>query len=198
MSKKSETVKKLTVMAMLAAISVVLVYLIRIPLIPIVPFLEYDPADIPIFIGALAYGPVAGILLTVVVSVIQGLTVSAATGGLFYGIIMHIIATSTMVIVLSSVYRIKHTRAGGVLGLVLATLARGLVMIPANHFITPLFMGQPVEVVDALIIPGILPFNLLVGAINSLVTFLVYKTVSRYIIHGEAARWDGKKAENNV
>ena len=98
MSNREQT-RKLVVLALLAGVSVVLVYFIRIPLIPLVPFLEYDPADIPIFIGALAYGPLAGVLLTVVVSVVQGLTVSAATGGLFYGIIMHIIATSTMVII---------------------------------------------------------------------------------------------------
>ena len=41
------------------------------------------------------------------------------------------------------------------------------------------------EVVDSLLLPGILPFNLLVGTINSTVTFLVYKTVSRHVIHGE-------------
>lgn len=78
MSNREQT-RKLVVLALLAGVSVVLVYFIRIPLIPLVPFLEYDPADIPIFIGALAYGPLAGVLLTVVVSVVQGLTVSAAT-----------------------------------------------------------------------------------------------------------------------
>ena len=33
--------------------------------------------------------------------------------------------------------------------------------------------------------PGILPFNLLKAGLNSVVTFLLYKTVSRYIVHGE-------------
>ena len=46
-------------------------------------------------------------------------------------------------------------------------------------------MGAPVEVVDAMLLPVILPFNLLKAGINSLVTFLVYKTVSRHLIHGE-------------
>lgn len=55
---RKETIKKMTVMAMLAALSMVLVYAIHVPLIPVVPFLEYDPADIPILIAAMAYGPV--------------------------------------------------------------------------------------------------------------------------------------------
>ena len=188
---RSEPIKRMAVMAMLAAISVVLVYAIRLPLIPMVPFLEYDPADIPILIAALAYGPWAGVALTVVVSVIQGLTVSAASGA--YGILMHIIATSVLVLVAGGVYRLRRTRKGGVLGLVLGTLAMGLVMLPANHFITPHFMGQPVEVVDALLLPGILPFNLLKAGINSAITFVVYKTVSRYLIHSDPFALPGKK-----
>ena len=188
---RNEGVKKLVVMAMLAAIAVVLVYTIRLSLIPAVNFLEYDPADVPILIAALAYGPAAGLVLTVVVSVIQGLTVSAASG--LYGILMHVIATGMLVLVAGGVYRLRHTRGGGALGLALGTLAMGLVMMPANHFITPYFMGQPVEVVDALLLPGILPFNLLKAGINSAITFVVYKTVSRYLIHSDPFALPGKK-----
>lgn len=175
--------KQMTVMAMLVAISVVLVYLIHFPIIPAAPFLEYDPADIPILIGAFAYGPVAGLILTVIASVIQGFTVSAASG--VYGIIMHIIATSTLVLIASGIYRVKHTRVGAVIGLVCGTLAMSGIMMVANHFVTPIFLGAPVEVVDAMLLPMILPFNLLKAGINSIVTFLVYKVVSRYIIHAE-------------
>ena len=57
---KREQIKKLVVMAMLAALSMVLVAAIHVPLIPVVSFLEYDPADIPILIATMAYGPVAG------------------------------------------------------------------------------------------------------------------------------------------
>jgi riboflavin transporter FmnP len=185
--------RKLAVMAMLVAISIVMVYLIHIPLIPAVSFLEYDPADIPILIGAFAYGPVAGILLTVVTSVIQGLTVSAGSG--LYGILMHIIATSVLVLVASGIYRTRHTKKGAIVGLVIGSLAMAAVMLPANHFITPAFMGVPTDVLDALLLPGILPFNLIKAGINSVITFLVYKTVSRHLIHGESWKKHGKKSE---
>ena len=176
-------------MALLVAVSVVLIYAIRFPLVPAAAFLEYDPADIPILIGALAYGPLAGVMLTVIASVIQGLTVSAGSG--LYGIVMHIIATSTLVIVAGSIYKVRRTKSGAVLALVCGTLAMGLIMMPANHFITPMFTGWPTEAVDALLLPGILPFNLIKAGLNSIVTFLVYKTVSRYVIHGEG--WHMKK-----
>ena len=85
---------RLAKMAMLVAISIVLVMIIHFPIFPAVAFLEYDPADIPILIGTFAFGPVAGILLTVITSLIQGFTVSMASGA--YGIIMHILATSAL------------------------------------------------------------------------------------------------------
>lgn len=185
----SEKVRRLAVMAMLVALSIVLVYFIHFPIFPSAAFLEYDPADIPILIGAFAYGPVAGLLITVIAAVIQGLTVSSASG--LYGVIMHIIATGVLVLVAGGIYRLIHTKVGAVIALICGTVCMGLVMMAANHFITPAFMGAPVEVVDAMLLPVILPFNLLKAGINSLVTFLIYKTISRYIIHGEG--W--KKAD---
>jgi len=76
-------------MAMLAAISVVLVLLIRIPFPP-APFLVYDPADIPIFIGAFAFGPLAGLTLTFIVSFIQAFVLG---GDGLIGFFMHFVAT---------------------------------------------------------------------------------------------------------
>ena len=99
---------KLVKMGAMVAISVALVYLIHFPIFPAVAFLEYDPADIPILIGTFAFGPLAGLVLTVVTSVIQGLTVSSGSG--LYGILMHVIATGVLVVVSGSVYRRRKTR----------------------------------------------------------------------------------------
>lgn len=190
----SEKVRKLAVMAMLVALSIVLVYVVRFPIFPSAAFLEYDPADIPILIGTFAYGPVAGLLITVIAAVIQGLTVSAVSG--LYGIIMHIIATGVLVLVAGGIYRIRHTKGGAVIALICGTICMGVVMMVANHFITPAFSGWPTEAVDAMLLTVILPFNLIKAGINSLITFLVYKTVSRYIIHGEG--WKKKDKGEGV
>ena len=116
--------KKMVTMAMMVAISVTLVYLIHFPIMPMVPFLEYDPADVPILIGTFAYGPLAGVILTVVASLIQGLTVSAQSGVM--GIAMHIFATTTLVLVAGTIYKVRHTRRGAVLALVAGTLREPL------------------------------------------------------------------------
>jgi riboflavin transporter FmnP len=49
------------------------------------------------------------------------------------------------------------------------------VMIPLNLLLTPLFMGAPVQVVVDMIIPAILPFNLIKAGLNSVVTLILYK-----------------------
>lgn len=177
MTTRNKTTR-LAKMGMLVAISVVLVYFIHFPIFPAVAFLEYDPADIPILMGTFAFGPLAGVLLTVVTSVIQGLTVSAQSG--LYGIIMHIIATSVLVLVAGLIYKKNKTRKGAVLALICGAVAMALVMICANMVITPLFMGVPRTVVWDLM-PFIAGFNLVKAGINGLVTFLLYKRISGFL-----------------
>ncbi len=177
MTSRQKTVR-LAKMGMLVAISIVLVYFIHFPIFPAVAFLEYDPADIPILIGTFAFGPLAGVLLTVVTSVVQGVTVSAASG--LYGIIMHIIATSVLVLVAGLIYKFKKTRSGAVIALLCGVAAMTIVMIGANMVITPLFMGVPREMVWDLM-PFIAGFNAIKAGINSIVTFILYKRISGFL-----------------
>ena len=171
--------EQLVQMAILAALSIVLVYLVRFPIFPSAPFLEYDMADVPILIGTFLYGPVSGLALTVVVSVIQGLTVSAQSG--WIGIVMHIIATGALVLVAGTIYTYKRTRTGAVIALILGTIAMTLTMIPLNLFFTVRFMGVSRDIVVSMLVPIIIPFNLIKAGANSIITFLVYKSVGRIL-----------------
>lgn len=177
MTSREKTVR-LAKMGMLVAISIVLVYFIHFPIFLAVAFLEYDPADISILIGTFAFGPLAGILLTVVTAVIQGVTVSAASG--LYGIIMHVISTSVLVLVSGLIYKYNKTRKGAVIALLCGVAAMTLVMIGANMIITPLFMGVPRNIVWSLM-PFIAGFNAIKAGINSVVTFLLYKRISGFL-----------------
>jgi len=169
-------VLKLAKMGMLGAISIILVTFIHFPIIPGFQFLEYDPADVPILITSFAFGPLAGIMLTVVVSVVQGTTVSAASGP--WGILMHIISTGTLALVAGSIYKFRKTKKTAVVALVLATISVTVVMCFANLLITPIYTGWPRSAVAAIIIPVILPFNLIKCAANSILTFFLYKRIS--------------------
>ncbi|SKC58944.1 ECF transporter S component [Maledivibacter halophilus] len=168
-------VKKMTTMAMLIALSVILIYTIRFPIIPSAPFLEYEPADIPIIIGALIYGTVNGLILTVVASFIQALTVSSASG--WIGFVMHVLSTGTLVLVSSTIYHRIRSFKGLVIGLILSCFAMTLVMVPTNLFFTVKFLGVPYEAVKSMLIPAIIPFNLLKSIINSVAIGFVYKGI---------------------
>ena len=169
---------RLVKMGSLVAVSIVLVYLIHFPLFPVVAFLEYDPADIPILIGTFTFGPAAGLALTLVTSVIQGVTVSAGSG--LYGILMHLIATGTLVVAAGTIYHRKKTKTFAVIGLAAGTAAMAAVMVGANLIITPLFMGVTREVVWDLM-AFIIGFNVIKAGINGLVTFILYKRISNFL-----------------
>ena len=59
------------------------------------------------------------------------------------------------------IYKYHRTLKGALVALCCGTLAWVVVMIVANLIITPLFMGVPTQAVAQLLIPAIIPFNLL-------------------------------------
>ncbi len=180
--------RSLALGAMLIAISVILIWAVRFPIFPAAPFLEYDFADIPIILGTFVYGPVMGLILTVAASVIQGLTVSAKSG--LYGILMHIIATGVFVIVAGSIYSAGKSKKRAVVALGCALIAEIIAMVAANLFITPLFMGVPRAAVVGMLLPVIVPFNAIKFGANSIILFLIYKPISKWV-----KREAGKKKE---
>jgi len=148
----------------MASISIVLVYFIRFPIFPlVVPFLEYDPADIPILFTALSFGTIEGLLLTLIVSIIQGVTVSSSSG--IVGIIMHILSTGSFVLVAGLIYHRKKTTINAIVALTLGVITSAITMIAWNLIFTPHFMNVSIEVVIG-ILPFIIAFNLIKAGVN--------------------------------
>ena len=58
-------------------------------------------------------------------------------------------------------------------------------MVIANLLVTPLYLGVTREMVIGMLLPAIIPFNLLKGAINGIITFLLYKKVSNFLEAGD-------------
>ena len=175
---KKFSVKLIAKMGMMAAIACVL-GLFRFPILPMVPFLTYDFADIPIIISAFAFGPVAGLLITVVVSFIQAFLLG---GDQLYGFIMHILASGSFVIVASLIYKGHKTKKMAIISLIAATLVMIVVMGAANYFVTPYYYGgAAMKEAVVKLMPFILLFNLIKGVANSVITLLVYKRISPFL-----------------
>ena len=173
MKKTKLDLQTVVILAMFAAISIVLVYLVHIPIFPSAPYLEYDPADIMIFICSLAISPIWSVVLTVVVSLVQGLLVS----GFNLGIIMHIVATGTAALVCGLIYRRRKTLIYAIIGLGAAVLIATAVMVPMNYIFTPIYTGLDRSIVVTLLPFPIIPFNLVKFGINAAVTGLLFKPV---------------------
>ncbi len=165
--------RMLTRISLLAALSVVFLLAVpRVALVPAAPYLQYDMADVPILLAAFLLGWAPGLWVLALVSLIQG--VALGENGLV-GALMHFCATGGQV--LAAVY--LANKLGGLRGLAIGLLAgavtRMLIMVPLNLLITVYVFGQPAEVVRAAMLPGIMPFNFLVAAINSLIFFVIFQ-----------------------
>lgn len=168
---------KMAKLAMMVAISCVLVLLIRIPFPP-APFLVYDPADVPIYITTFAFGPVAGLIVTIVVSFIQAFILG---GDALYGFVMHVFATGMFAVVAGAIYKHKKSKKEAIIALAAGVIIATAVMCVMNLLVTPYYMGVQREAVVAMLIPIIIPFNLLKAGLNAVITFLVYKRISGFL-----------------
>jgi len=97
---------------------------------------------------------------------------------------MHVLSTGSYVLTAGLIYHFKRDRVGGCIGIFSGVIVSAIVMAAANLIITPLFMGVPVEAVKQMLIPAIIPFNLLKSGINGVIVLTIYKPISTYIIKG--------------
>lgn len=182
MSKGSNTnIRKSTIrlalMAMIAAMAIV-VGLWKFPIIPAAPFLEFDFADVIIHLCTLIFGPVAGLCVLLVVCLVQAFFLG---GNGIVGLIMHFVASGAVVILLGTICGKKKTTGRLILALVLGTIVQTLIMIPMNYIFIPILFGATKEQIDALLLPALIPFNLIKAGANCLLTAIFYKLLGSVI-----------------
>ena len=167
--KKIDT-KKMVLLAMLAAVAFMLVALIRIP---VVLFLSYEPKDVIITIGGFLLGPMASFLISLVVALVEMVTIST-TGPI--GCLMNLLSSACFACTAAFVYKKKRSITGAVLGLVLGSVMMIATMLLWNWLITPLYMtGTSRSDIAAMLVPVFLPFNALKAGFNSALTLILYK-----------------------
>jgi len=174
--KRTQNLKKTTAIAMFAALAYICVVIIRIPNIG--GFLTLDFKDVIITIGAMFFGPIAAIVLSVLVPLLEFLTVSG-TG--VYGLIMNVISSLTFSLVASVIYKYKKNLLGAIVGLLSAVVSVTAVMMLANLWITPYYTGMPTAAVAALIPKLLLPFNLTKAVLNAALTMMLYKPLTNIL-----------------
>lgn len=162
-------VKKMVTLAMLAAMAYLLVCVVRIP---VVLFLKYEPKDVVITVGGFMFGPMASMIVSLVVSLVEMFTISE-TGPI--GCLMNLLSTCAYACTAAVVYKKSRTLTGAVTGLCLGTVVMTAAMLLWNWLITPRYMGMERQAVETLLIPAFLPFNLLKAGLNTALTLALYK-----------------------
>lgn len=170
MTKSTQNIKNLASMAMLTALAVAADIFLRIG--GIGGFLTYEPKDVVLTIGAFLFGPVAGLIMSLVVCLVEMITVSS-TGPI--GLLMNFLSSAVFVGVASVIYYRKKTMSRAVAGLIAAVLSMTAVMLLWNYIVTPMYMGVPREQVVGMLLPLLLPFNLIKAALNAALVLLLYK-----------------------
>ena len=163
---------KLICMGMLTALAVAADIFLRLP--GIGGFLTYEPKDVILTIGGFIFGPLAGVVMSLVVCLVEMVTVST-TG--FIGLLMNFLASAFFVGVSAVIYQRKKTLARAVIGLISGSFSMLAIMLLWNYIMTPIYMGVPREEVLKLFVPLLIPFNLLKAFLNAALTLFLYKGV---------------------
>lgn len=171
-AKTNDGLKKMLSMAMLAALAVAADLFLRLPNIG--GFLTYEPKDVILTIGGFIFGPIAGIVMSLIVCLIEMVTVS--TTGLI-GFLMNFLASGVFVGVSTVIYSRKKTLSRAIIGLAAGSLSMLVIMLLWNYIMTPIFMGVPREAVLEMFVPLLIPFNLLKAGLNSALILFLYKGV---------------------
>lgn len=177
MTESARNTRSLTLTAMLAAMAYVAMLVTR-PLPSIAGFLSYDLKDVVIVIAGFQLGVVPALLITLVVSLLEMVTVSA-TGPI--GLLMNVLSTGAFVLPAALMYQRDRSLKSASIGLGFGVILMTIVMLAWNYIITPLYMHVPREVVAGMLIPTFLPFNLVKGALNAGITMLIYKPLTNFL-----------------
>ncbi len=187
------TTRKIAMIGMLSAIAAVLM-LLEIP-VPFAPsFYKLDLSELPILIGTFAFGPVAGVMIEMVKIILKVLFKGTSTA--FVGELANFIVGCSLILPASIIYSFKKNKVQALIACITGTLCMTIVGTSFNAFyLLPKFAEMFHMPVNSLIAMGtainpsitsltsfvvlaVAPLNLIKGAINSIVTFLVYKHLS--------------------
>lgn len=195
--KVKQTKMSTRVIAQIGILSAI-AYLLRffeIPLPIFPPFLKIDLSDIVAVFGGISMGPVAGFVIVVVKNLLQAIT-GSTTGGV--GEFANILIAGPYVLMICLFCKKVKSYKNVLIGAVLGTIAMAIVGAVVDYFIVfPLYakVMVPMEVIIQMgtvlnprvtdlfsfMIWLVVPFNIVKGAIMTVVILPLYKKVEKIL-----------------
>lgn len=186
-------IRKMTAIALLGAIAAVLM-LLEFPLFFAPAFYEFDFSEVPVLIGAFAYGPMAGVAIEAVKILLNLAMNGSITMGV--GETANFLIGVSLVLPAAIIYSRCKTKKYAVRGMVVGVISmvivgavlNAYVLLPAYAFFMEMevadfvamgtAVNSAIDNIETLIILAVVPFNLVKGIIVSLIVYLIYKKVS--------------------
>ena len=169
---KKTDVKKITILAMFAALGYICLFVFRFK----VSFLTLEFKDVFITMAGFVFGPVAALGVALAESLLEMVTLSD-TG--FWGALMNFAGSATFAVTAAVIYKYNKSFKGAVIGLTAAVFSMTAVMLLMNLLITPIYAHTDVKTVIGMIVPLLLPFNLIKSVLNAAIAFILYKPISQ-------------------
>ena len=188
--------KQIVRVAVFGALSGIFYIFIKFP-VPFLPsFLEFHFDEVPAFIASFAYGPITGIVVLLIKTLIK----LPLTSTLGVGELSDLIYSIAFIIPASLIYKYKRNFKGVFIGLFIGTIFQLAVSLLCNIYIMIPFYMSIMEFPEAAILGmckaanpnikdigwsygllAVLPFNLIKDFIVILLTLFTYKSVHKFI-----------------
>ena len=163
--------RKVVYLGVLGAMAFILMGTFSIPIVPGAPYLRFEPGEIPGIIAACMMGPWAGVLVNAIKDILYFFLRAVS----IFGPMGDFIASASFAFLVGLVYQKFKTPGGFLAGSIIATVGRVVIMIPGNLIILGMQFGMtPMEVMD-IMLPAIIPFNLIKSIINAIGAFVIIK-----------------------
>lgn len=194
--EKFFTTRKMTAIGILCAMATVLM-IFDFPLWFIPSFYKLDFSEIPVLIGAYAFGPATGVIMEFLKILLKLLIKGTSTA--FVGELANFVVGCSFIIPAATIYAFKKTKknaivsciAGTLILVVFAAVFNALYLIPAFTKFMSLdsILAKGAEKnslvnrdsMTSFVIFAVAPLNLIKGVAVSVVTMLIYKPLSKFM-----------------
>lgn len=191
---KMWSAKYIAMVAMFSAFGGMLM-LLEIPLFFAPGFYKIDLSELPVLLCSFYLGPVAGVLTEFLKVVIKLLLKGTST--MFVGDFANFVVGTCFILPAAVIYHAKKSKKSSIVGMIAGTLCMTIVGSLFNAlYLIPQFaklfhmeldaivsMGTAVNKhivsVPTLVLYAVVPFNLLKGVVDSILTFLLYKRLEK-------------------
>ena len=189
-------VKKIAFIGLMGAVSAVLM-LFRFPIPFMPPFLSFDLSGLMEMLGGFMFGPMAAACIIVVKILLQ--LVMQGSFSLGTGELQNLILSCSYVLPALIIYHRNKTKKMAITGMAVSTIFVSVMAVFTNlYLIIPFYVklfgmsmddiitmcrtvNPAMKNVTTMAVFGLLPLNLIKYGVTSLVTFIVYKRLSRVI-----------------